>query len=144
MGVLGHGQRAIVMPHYPHMLWEDTGIWTKYLADPIAEIKRVWYDVHVGQAVELAPGASKMELKIAAGITRKRIDVVAAVAGGYWVIELKGVGNMTALGKARVYSRLFRQEYRPAGDVWGIVICGEIDEDLLDDYDELDIGLIVI
>lgn len=144
MGVLGYGQEPVIMTHYPHMLWEDTAIWTVYLADPITEIKKVWYDVHVGKPVDLPPGASEMELRIAAGITRKRIDVVAAVGGGYWVIELKGVGNMTALGQAKVYSRLFRQEYRPAGDVWGIVICGEVDEDLLDDYDELDIGLIVV
>jgi len=144
MGALGHGQKPIIMPHYPHLLTEDSVVWAEYLKAPVTELKKVWYDVHVGRPVTLPETATKMEKKIAAGVTRKRIDVVAAVAGGYWVIELKPVGNMTALGQALVYTRLFRDEYRPAGAVWPIVICGEVDRDLLDDYDEHDVGLIVV
>jgi len=144
MGALGFGQKPVIMPHYPHLLAEDSWVWTEYLKAPITGLKKVWYDVHVGQPVELPNGASKMDKKIAAGITRKRIDVVAAVAGGYWVIELKPVGNMTALGQALVYTRLFKAEYRPDGDVWPIVICGQLDRDLLEDYNNNDVGLIVV
>ncbi len=144
MDDLGLGQQPIIMPHYPHLLAEDSAVWTKYLADPVGDIKKVWYDVHVGKPVHLGPGADEMDKRIAAGLTRKRIDVVAAVGGGYWVIELKPVANMMALGQVIAYSRLFEMEYAVYGEVWGVVICDEVDEDLVDDYEGAGIGLIVV
>ncbi len=142
MADLGPGQRPITMPSYPHLLADDTDVWTKYLDSPITEIKRVWYDLHVGTPVKLAPGADEMDRKIADGVTKKRIDVVASVGGGYWVIELKRVGNMTALGQALVYSRLFRIEFNIFEEVWPVVICDELDLDLIDDYDLAGVALI--
>ncbi len=142
MADLGPGQRPIIMPSYPHLLSDDTDVWTKYLESPITEIKRVWYDLHVGAAVQLGPGADQMDKKIADGVTKKRIDVVASVGGGYWVIELKRVGNMTALGQALVYSRLFRIEFNIFEEVWPVVICDELDLDLIDDYDLAGVALI--
>jgi len=82
MADLGPGQRPVVMPHYPHLLTDDTEVWTKYLESPITEMKRVWYDLHVGSPVKLGPGADETDKKIAAGVTKKRIDVVASVGGG--------------------------------------------------------------
>lgn len=144
MADLGPGQRPIIMPSYPHLLAEDTEVWTKYLRSPLAEIKRAWYDLHVGAPVKLGPGADQMDKKIADGVTKKRIDVVAAVGGGYWVIELKAVGNMTALGQALVYSRLFRIEFNIFEEVWPVVICDELDLDLIDDYDLAGVALIEV
>lgn len=144
MDDLGLGQKPIIMPHYPHLLAEDSAVWTKYLQDPVGEIKKVWYDVHVGKPVEWGNGGSEMDRRIARGLTRKRIDVVAAVGGGYWVIELKGVGNMMALGQVITYSRLFEMEYAVYGEVWAVVICGVIDEDLLVGYENAGVGLIVV
>ena len=82
MADLGPGQRPVVMPHYPHLLADDTEVWTKYLESPITEMKRVWYDLHVGKPVKLGPGADETDKKIADGVTKKRIDVVASVGGG--------------------------------------------------------------
>ena len=132
---LGPGQKPIVMPHYPHLLAEDTEIWSAYLADPVALIKKVWYDVHVGQAMPLLVGASDIDKRIAAGVSRKRIDVVASVGGGYWVIEIKPFGSMLALGQAISYSHLFIRDYKPDGEVWPVVICSEVDADLIDDFE---------
>ncbi len=142
MAVLGLGQKPIVMPSYPHMLSEDTAVWSKYLASPVAPLLEVWYDVHVGRAVPLPAGSSDMERRIAAGITRKRIDVVARVAAGLWVIELKPFASMQALGQILSYHRLFVDEYRPAGEVRAVIICSHVDDDLLAEFEGL--GLVVI
>lgn len=141
---LGPGQRPLIMPHYPHLLAEDTEVWTKYLSLPIVQLKKVWYDLHVGAPVQLGPGANEMDKRIAAGVTKKRIDVVAAVGGGYWVIELKPVGNMLALGQALAYSRLFRVEFDIYEEVWPVVICDDLDLDLIDDYDLAGVALILV
>lgn len=141
---LGPGQKPIVMTHYPHLLMEDTAIWTEYLKDPIAPIKKVWYDVHVGKAVPVAGGPETMAARISAGVTRKRIDVVAAVGGGYWVVEIKPFGSMLALGQAISYSRLFNRDYKPDGEVWPVVICSEVDMDIFDEFAAAGVALITV
>lgn len=135
--------KPIVMPHYPHMMAEDTEVWSKYLRDPLVPILEVWYDVHVGGAVEVAGEAEELLPRIAAGITRKRIDVVAAVGGGYWVVEIKPFGSMLALGQVLSYTRLFKQEFAPIGEVWPVIICDRVDEDLLDEFDAAGVAVIV-
>lgn len=132
----------MVMPHYPHMLAEDTDVWTDYLKAPIAPIKEVWYDLHVGEPVALPGGATEMDRRIAAGVSRKRIDVVCRVGGGFWVVEVKPFAGMLAMGQVLGYARLFAAEYRPDGEVWPVIICRDADPDLLSEYDEFGIGVI--
>lgn len=139
---LGVSQKPIVMPSYPHMLAEDTAVWSKYLADPVIAIQEVWYDVHVGKGMLLPVGASDLDKRISSGVSRKRIDVVASVQGVLWVIEVKPRAGMMALGQVLSYLRLFIEEYRPRGEVRGVVVCDSVDEDLLNEF-EVD-GVMVI
>jgi len=141
---LGVGQKPIVMPHYPHMLTEDSAVWTKFLQNLDVEILEVWYDVHVGSGVLLPVGSDDLDKRIAQGVTRKRIDVVCRLESAVWVVELKPIGSMTALGQALAYRGLFVREYETIRNTLPIVICGEVDPDLIDDYDEAGVGLIVL
>lgn len=144
MAALPVGQKPIVMPSYPHLLAEDTEVWTAYLQDPIAPISEVWYDVHVGAIPELPEGATVLDKKVAAGIYRKRIDVVCQVGGGFWVVEIKPFGSFLALGQALSYTRLFIAEYRPDGEVWPVVVCNNVDPDLVDDFAAAGVAVITI
>lgn len=137
------GQKPIVMPHYPHMLAEDSEVWTRYLASPVHEILEVWYDVHVGQGVLLPVDSDDLVKRIALGVTRKRIDVVCRMASAVWVVEIKPVANMTALGQALSYHGLFTREYLTTRNTFPVVICDRVDQDLVDDYDASGVGLIV-
>lgn len=139
---LGPGRQPIVRTHYPHMMAEDTGVWTKFLKSKVIEITEVWYDVRVGSGVFLPAGASDMEQKVSLGLTRKRIDVIAAVAGGLWVVEVKPYANMYAVGQVITYVRLFRQEYFSPGEVIPVILCDDYDMDLPEEFDEL--GILVI
>ena len=144
MSDLGVSMKPVVMPSYPHMLAEDIGVWTEYLKAWIVPIKELWYDVHVGQAVILPAGAGEMELKVSAGVSRKRIDVICKVGGGYWVVEVKPMGSMLALGQVLSYTRMFVAEYSPDGQVWGVVVCYHADPDLIDDFELAGVGLIEV
>lgn len=130
------------MPHYPHMMAEDRAVWTKFLTTDRNRLKRVWYDVKVGYGVLLDLGASDVERRIAAGLTRKRIDVVCSVGGGFWVVEIKPRASMHAIGQVISYARLFLKEYSPAGQVVPVIVCDQYDHDLLDEFDEL--GILVL
>lgn len=134
---LGPPQPPQIQTAYRHMLPEDTAIWTRWLQKNSHRITGVWYDVHVGQALIAPPGLHPSIQRDADAITRKRIDVVAKAPPEIWVIEVKPVGNYTALGQAQVYSRLFRLEYNAGLPVVPLVVCAEIDPDLVDDYQRL-------
>ncbi|MBA7486836.1 hypothetical protein ES707_22397 [subsurface metagenome] len=139
---LGPGQKPLVQIHYPHMLAEDIRVWTKFLRTDAHRFREVWYDLRVGQPVLLEPGASDMDKRIAAGLTRKRIDVVALVEGGYWVVEVKPYANMYAMGQILTYVRLFEQEYITKGEVTPVLVCDSYDLDLLEELDEF--GILVL
>ncbi|GAI07867.1 unnamed protein product [marine sediment metagenome] len=124
------------------MLAEDTAVWTKFLLSGFIEIKEVWYDVRVGQPVFLGLGASDVDQRIAAGLTRKRIDVVCSVGGGIWVVEVKPYANMYAVGQIFTYARLYTLEYTSPGQVIPVIVCDDYDVDLIDEFDEL--GVLVL
>ncbi len=92
----------------------------------------------------LPVGADDIDRRIAAGVTRKRIDVVCHVGGGYWVVEIKPFGSMLAFGQAISYSSLFIRDYEPDGEVWPVVICSEVDADLVDDFEAAGVVLIKV
>ena len=124
------------------MMREDTAVWDKFLASEFVKIDAVWYDVRVGSSVLAGVEATDMERKIADGLTRKRIDVVAKVGGGIWVIEVKPRANMYAVGQVLTYSRLFSSEFPGHGVVVPVIVCDEYDEDLVDEFDEF--GVLVL
>lgn len=143
MSVLGKSQSPVVMSHYPHFGDADTDVWSRYLEDPIVPIKEVWYDVHVGNPVNLPDLSDEMDKRIALGLTRKRIDVVAKVAGGYWVIEVKPVADQQALGQIVNYTRLFRREFNVPGEVFPIIVADHVDENVKGSFEDLGILVIV-
>jgi len=130
------------MPHYPHMLLEDTAVWTKFLKQQNYGIKRVWYDVRVGISTRLNGTANETLRKIADGVSRKRIDAVCSVGGGLWVVEIKPYASMQAIGQVITYVRLFVKQYTVPGRTVPVIVCDDYDEDLLDEFDEF--GVLVI
>lgn len=143
MSDLGYGQKPYIQPHYPHFLAEDTAVWTRFLQTDAHRIARCWYDVKVGRPMDLPASASDVEIKVAAGVSRKRIDVVCLVDSSYWIIEIKPFGNMVALGQVLTYSRLFPLEYDVTGEIVPVIVCAGVDEDLIDEFEELGILVLV-
>lgn len=142
MSVLGPAQKPIVMAHYPHMLMEDAGVWTNFLKAGSVVITRVWYDVRVGSMVFTGPAMDEMTMRIAAGLTRKRIDAILEVEGNTWVVEIKPYANMYAVGQILTYVRLFEQEYSYPGELSAVLLCNDYDEDLIEELEEFGIILI--
>jgi len=143
MADLGRGQEPIVMPSYPHMMPLDADVWTRFLSDGGSLFSKVWYDVHVGKGIVGPIGVSSNTFAISQAVGRKRIDVVASVAGGYWIVEVKPRGSMQAVGQVLCYTKLFLEEYTVSGEVRGVIICDQADPDLLSAYDDFGVGVIL-
>ena len=124
------------------MLGEDTRVWTRFLESGDIEIQEVWYDVHVGAAVEVDGAGDSLAARISAGVTRKRIDVVALVARRYWIIEVKPIAMHFAIGQVLVYEGLFIMEYEPELETWPVIVCDHVDEDVVPECERL--GVVVV
>ena len=124
------------------MLGEDTAVWTRFLESGDIKVDEVWYDVHVGLPVLLPVGADSLVKRIADGVTRKRIDVVAIVDSVYWVIEIKPLATMFAMGQVLVYDRLFEAEFEPELEAWPVLVCDTVDEDVIPECERL--GVVVV
>lgn len=141
---LGPSMRPGVMTSYPHMLREDSIVWTRFLRQLAVPIEEVWYDVHVGEPVNLGERASAAMAADAAAVSRKRIDAVWRAGGSLWVTEVKPFGGYVALGQVLVYWRLFQQEFREGPKALPCVVCSEADGDCLADYKSRGIRLLVV
>lgn len=124
------GTPPVVRSRYPHMMAEDTGVWTRFLEAHAGTMEEVWYDVHVGTPVEVGPDADKVTRALAEGLTRKRIDVVARLQTGLWVVEVKPYCNMVAVGQVMTYVRAFIVRFAPTEEVWPVVVCDDWDDDV--------------
>ena len=135
-------QKPDIMSQYPHMLTMDAVVWSAFLRELSPALDRVAYDVHVGTPMPVPAGSSPMQLRIAAGISRKRIDVVADTGKALWVIEVKPYGNHQACGQALQYHHLFVAEYSPPPPCLAVIVCAEHDPDINDLARQHDIRII--
>jgi hypothetical protein len=115
---------------YPHMLINDSPVWTRHLqAGPHGYI-RVWYDVHVGTPMAVPEGAPGYLLAVAKGVSTKRIDVVAELRDNYLAIEVKPYCNAEAIGQALTYADLLEKERALSKQVVPAIVCDHVDVDL--------------
>ena len=114
------------------MLPKDFATWTAFLERRIIDIDEVWYDVHVGRPMMVPEGSADWMLKVIAGVSRKRIDVVARKHVTYSVIEVKPHANMEAIGQVITYKQLFIEEFEIAGKVEPVIVAMTADADILE------------
>lgn len=129
---------------YPHMSRFDAAIWKKFLGHDHPTITKVAYDERVGKLREVPDEEDPAIVSMWATLTAKRIDAVIWIPGAVWVIEVKPVGSMAALGQAQTYALLWRREHLPRLPVVPVVVCDFVDEDMQAVYIELGVGLIIM
>jgi len=126
----------VVRPTYPHMMPEDTVIWTKFISNPPVKIDEVWYDVRVGAAVPVPTGQPGWMTKFSEYSTRKRIDIVWLSGLNYWVVEAKPHAGLVALGQVLFYAWAFEREHRPEWPVIRGIVTDIADEDLIPVFEQ--------
>jgi hypothetical protein len=123
---------------------EDVRVWTRYLQQRASSLEEVWYDLHVGTPMSVPAGMDESMQRVADAVSRKRIDVVARVGTGFWIIEVKPVCNTEALGQAINYVTLFRKEYPGPEALIPVVVCEQVEVDVIDTSDLLGVLVFAI
>jgi len=136
--------KPVVRARYPHMLAEDADVWTRFLEKYPGRFAEVWYDVHVGKPVPVPPDSPEWLERFSGEVSRKRIDVVGRVPGGFIVVEVKPYANYVALGQVMVYWPLFAEEYGGGAECAAMVVCYVADQDCVAEFQEHAIELVEV
>lgn len=114
---------------FPHLGPDDRRIWLRWLEKHPQDYEGVWYDIRVGVGRQgvIKEGEDRDEMDNV--LLRKRIDVVLERRGHGWVVEVKPVASMSALGQVLVYSYWLPRTW-PRELTWHrLVVCEELDYD---------------
>lgn len=130
MSELGPPSPPTIEKSYPHMLWQDTAVWSDFLAKWGSSIDGVWYDVHVGQAMALPAGPDSMLTRVSMGVSRKRIDAVLLWHDRYTVVEIKPYANHVAYGQVLLYKKHFRAEFPECRTATAAIAAASVDPDV--------------
>ena len=133
---LGHGR-------YPHMSPEDTAVWESYLVGNRPDLGSVSYDLTLGDGARLYPGDDENHASHWARLVRKRVDAVVTYDDSVWVVEVKPIAGMSALGQVLSYSHLFEAEYGSELLVIPVIVAHFLDWDLVPLFEDLGVSVLL-
>ncbi len=102
---------ATKLASYPHLFPRDVPIWERFLEKFSADYVGFDYDTKVGSGIEPPPDATEADLRLIAGVYKKRIDAVGYKASETHIIEVKPSATFSAVGQVLGYASLFRVEF---------------------------------
>lgn len=110
---------------------EDSEIWGDWLRCCPLEGVEWCYGVRVGWAVEASAEGSGLEGVLSRELLAKRVDAVGRQGNVVWVVEVKPVGSMSALGQALTYGWLVGCGVREGVEVVPAIVCRRADPDVV-------------
>ena len=117
--------------NYPHMFPNDKEVWERFLNKYGNNYKGFYYDVICGEESERFPHWKENYQKMARILSKLRIDAVGVKENGVDIIEVKPRGNMAAVGQLLTYRKCYMEEYKPTGNVEAIIVCKDIDPNII-------------
>lgn len=129
---------------YPHMKPEDVAVWERYIKINPGIFDSVDYDVGLGVGTPLEKEQSEKMQADWLALTRKKIDVIAyGLDGKRYLIEVKPIANMRALGQILTYEELYTRNN--AGLIAkSLVIAGKVDRELAVMFDKHQIEVAIV
>lgn len=98
-------------PKYPHLFPKDINIWERFLDKFGKQYIGFDYDIKVGSGIEPPENATEADMRLIAGVYKKRIDAVGYMPDRTEIIEVKPSATFSAVGQILGYAALYRNEY---------------------------------
>lgn len=115
---------------FPHLASGDDDVWRRFLATTSLHFNSFEYDLRVGGAgASLVPDDDELA-PMWQTLLYKRIDVVARELDVWWIIEVKPVANMAALGQVLTYGYLWPRSFPKRQGPRLAVVAGACDPDM--------------
>ena len=122
---------------YPHLIGEDTEVWSRFVLKFPKKYDTVDYDVKVGSGANTDPIPNEGSKQYWAFLTKKRIDVIGYKNDFATIIEVKKRASLFTLGQILGYRFLYLREHPELHVVKTLIVCDTIskdDSDVLNNY----------
>lgn len=114
---------------YPHLIGEDTEVWSRFVLKFPEKYDTVDYDVKVGSGANTDPIIDEGSKQYWATLTKKRIDVIGHKNDFVTIIEVKKRASLFTLGQILGYRFLYLKEHPELHMVKTLIICESINQD---------------
>ena len=112
---------------FPHMYAAESNIWRRWLEIYGKDYLRFSYDLHVGKLYPSLENQDPKWKRGAEAVYLKRIDVVGYQADTETVFEVKIRAGLGALGQIIGYLALYEEQFSPATELKGAIVCDGVD-----------------
>lgn len=93
-----------------HISAEDYMLWLRWFPKHQQEIKRMWFDVGLGEGRPLPQEENDAYKFMWLRLTQKRADVIAEYDDVVEIIELREAAQSSAIGRLLMYAELWKRE----------------------------------
>ena len=123
----------VIMIVYPHMGVKESQIWTLFLRNiGWSDIERIDYAVRVGPATVPSDITEENIRRMAEAITKLRIDAVVHRKSEIWLMEVKEIANLVAIGQVLSYQHYYINEYKPLKPVYLGIVAQDYKRNIVD------------
>lgn len=129
---------------YPHLIGEDSQIWSRFVLAYPEFFDTISYDVKVGAGAKTFTIPDKKSQLYWSELTKKRIDVVAYKSDVVTIVEIKKRVGLYTLGQILGYKFLFLRENPDIKIVNVLIISSAIPDDDKDVLDYYNIPYIIV
>ena len=133
-----------ILSKYPHMKPADVDIWERFVGSNRGFFDTVDYDFHIGEGADFLPTGEDTPDGRENRLYQRKIDVVGYIGEGVWLVEVKPVADMFALGQILTYNGLILKTKLLDRDPKLMVICSKILNEMKGIYAAFDIGVAVV
>ena len=129
---------------YPHLIGDDTEVWTRFILKFPDKFDTVDYDIKVGSGTDPNFVQGDKSGEYWAMLTKKRIDVVAWKGDFITIIEVKKRSSLFTLGQILGYRFLYTRENPDAKVVKTLIVCSTIYQDDIDVLNHYGIDFVIV
>lgn len=129
---------------YPHLIGEDSAVWSRFILKFPDRFDTVDYDIHVGSGIATTNEPNDKPAEQWKDLTRKRIDVIGWKNDLITIIEVKNRVGLPTLGQILGYKFLFLRENPDILSCSTLIICSSIGRDDISVLQHYSIDFIVV
>lgn len=115
----------------PHMLREDVPVWQRFQGKYSVLWKKLYLDVLVGGPFLSAEEEKDNMKRMWRYNNSKRLDALAVLENGVWIIEVTASPGLRALGQLLTYVSLWQDDDPLSLIETPVLVCETLDTDLI-------------
>ena len=122
----------------------DFLIWERWRATAAGLFERLYFNVRVGEPVQIDAALAPELQEMAVALSRRRIDVVGEKAHIWYLIELKWDAGAEALGQALLYKALWHSDPPDSRPVEVSIVTNSFNKDINIACNTYDVDYIIV